>query len=101
MLGEQDGLITVTVPAGYAGSVQVQFVGFWFWRLADLISLLGIAGMAVFCRRGAVKAGRSALEFAVRQAFLPKNCPNQPKKQRPAPGGFWQSAYCVLPTGPL
>lgn len=52
MLGEQDGLITVTVPAGYAGSVQVQFVGFWFWRLADLISLLGIAGMAVFCRRG-------------------------------------------------
>ena len=50
-LGEQDGLIAVTLPAGYSGSIQVQFVGFWFWRLADLVSLLGIAGTAVFCRR--------------------------------------------------
>ena len=50
-LGEQDGLIAVTLPAGYSGTVQVKFVGFWFWRLADLISLAGIVGTAVFCRR--------------------------------------------------
>ena len=51
-LGEADGLRAVTVPAGYSGSVQVAFVGFWFWRLADFVSLAGVAAAAVFCRWG-------------------------------------------------
>ena len=59
-LGEQDGLIAVTLPAGYSGTVQVKFVGFWFWRLADLISLAGIVGTAVFCRRRGRRSVRAA-----------------------------------------
>ena len=59
-LGEQDGLIAVTLPAGYSGTIQVKFVGFWFWRLADLISLAGIVGTAVFCRRRGRRSVRAA-----------------------------------------
>ena len=59
-LDEQDGLIAVTLPAGYSGTVQVKFVGFWFWRLADLISLAGIVGTAVFCRRRGRRSVRAA-----------------------------------------
>ncbi len=42
-LSRQDGYLIVLLPAGYSGTVTVRFVGFWFWRAADLISLAGIA----------------------------------------------------------
>ncbi|HJD20300.1 MAG TPA: hypothetical protein H9915_00615 [Candidatus Gemmiger faecigallinarum] len=51
VLGESDGLIAVTLPAGYSGSVQVEFAGFWFWRLADAASLAGILVTVLLCRR--------------------------------------------------
>lgn len=50
-LGRQDGYLTVTLPAGFNGAVTVEFVGFWFWRLADAVSLICLAGTAVLALR--------------------------------------------------
>ena len=52
VLGRQQGYLAVTLPAGYSGTVTVQFAGFWFWRAADLVSLACIlACTAVYIRR--------------------------------------------------
>ena len=49
--------LAVTLPAGYSGTVTVQFAGFWFWRAADLVSLACIlACTAVYIRRRAAVA---------------------------------------------
>lgn len=42
VLGEQGGYLTVTLPAGWNGSAKVDFRGLWYWRVADLVSLVGI-----------------------------------------------------------
>lgn len=47
-LSRQDGYLTVVLPAGYSGTVTVRWAGFWFWRVADIISLAGIAATVVF-----------------------------------------------------
>lgn len=47
-LSRQDGYLTVVLPAGYSGTVTVRWAGFWFWRVADVISLAGIAATVVF-----------------------------------------------------
>ena len=44
------GYLTVVLPAGWQGSVTVRWTGLWFWRAADLFSLLALAATAV-CRR--------------------------------------------------
>lgn len=33
------GMLTVIVPAGYKGSIEIYFAGFWYWRAAEIISL--------------------------------------------------------------
>lgn len=33
------GMLTVLVPAGYEGAIEVFFAGFWYWRAAEIISL--------------------------------------------------------------
>lgn len=47
-LSRENGYLAVVLPAGYSGTITVQWEGFWFWRVADLISLAGIAATAVF-----------------------------------------------------
>lgn len=47
-LSRQDGYLTVVLPTGYSGTVTVRWAGFWFWRVADVISLAGIAATVVF-----------------------------------------------------
>lgn len=51
VLGEEAGYLTVTLPAGWQGEVTVRWAGFWYWRIADLISLLSIAATAVLLYR--------------------------------------------------
>lgn len=34
-----NGMLTVIVPAGYEGSIEIKFAGFWYWRAAEIISL--------------------------------------------------------------
>lgn len=43
----ENGVLRLTVPAGYEGTVEVDFVSPWYWRLSELISLLTAAGLAV------------------------------------------------------
>ena len=50
-LSRQDGYLIVVLPAGYSGTVTVRWVGFWFWRVADVISLAGIAATVAFWLR--------------------------------------------------
>ncbi len=50
-LGEEAGYLTVTLPAGWQGSFSVRWTGFWFWRVADLISLVSLAATVVLWRR--------------------------------------------------
>ena len=42
VLGQQEGYLTVTLPAGWNGSAQIRFTGLWYWRISDAISLVGI-----------------------------------------------------------
>lgn len=37
-LSDTSGDLTVVLPAGYQGTVTVQFTGFWYWQAADLLS---------------------------------------------------------------
>lgn len=35
----ENGMLSVMIPAGYEGSIEVSFAGFWYWRAAEIISL--------------------------------------------------------------
>lgn len=49
---DPDGkMIRVEIPAGYTGTVRVRFAEPWFWRAAEAVSLLTLAGVAVYCLR--------------------------------------------------
>ena len=37
--------VKVDIPSGYRGSIKVKFMEPWYWRAAEIISLLFIAGM--------------------------------------------------------
>ncbi len=50
-LGQADGFVTLTVPAGWQGTVVVDWAPLWYWRAADIASLLGIAAMAACALR--------------------------------------------------
>lgn len=42
MVGENNG-VSVKIPAGYAGSICMEFDGFWYWRASEVISGLTVA----------------------------------------------------------
>ena len=43
----QTKMIRVQIPAGFDGAVQVCFAEPWYWRAAEAVSLLTLAGLAV------------------------------------------------------
>jgi len=47
----QNGLVTVNVPVGYDGVIEIAFVSPWYWRLAEVISLVSAIGMVLLYRR--------------------------------------------------
>jgi len=49
----ENGKVRVTLPAGYAGAFSVSFVSPWYWRAAEIISLLCVLvlGASVLWRR--------------------------------------------------
>lgn len=55
-----NGVLRLTVPAEYAGTVEVNFVSPWYWRASELISLLTAVGLAA--------AGLAAGPFGKRRA---------------------------------
>ncbi len=36
----ENGMLSVMIPAGYEGNIKIYFAGFWFWRAAEIISLI-------------------------------------------------------------
>lgn len=48
-LGEGDAAeVRLNLPVGYKGTVHVRFVSPWYWRLAEVISILTLVGIVVF-----------------------------------------------------
>lgn len=43
-----DDLVGVTVPEGFSGTIEVSFEGFWYWHLADWLTVIGIAAYVVY-----------------------------------------------------
>jgi hypothetical protein len=51
---DEDFFVTVAIPAGYSGSLRTCFKSPWYWRLAELVNVLFLAGLlwqAYFRRR--------------------------------------------------
>ena len=46
-----NGLVTVNVPTGYDGIVEISFVSPWYWRMAEIISCISVVGMFVLYQR--------------------------------------------------
>lgn len=44
-------MILVEIPAGYSGTVRVDYAEPWFWRVSEAVSLLTLAGVTVLCLR--------------------------------------------------
>ena len=40
--------VTVTVPAGYSGTVRVGFEEYWYWRAAEAVSLAALAAIVLW-----------------------------------------------------
>lgn len=43
----ENGRVTIEVPNGFVGEINVDFVSPWYWRIAELISLLSVVGLVV------------------------------------------------------
>lgn len=42
-------VVQVNIPAGYSGNLSISYVGFWYWRLAELVSLATILVISILC----------------------------------------------------
>ena len=47
----ENGLVSVVVPVGYDGVIDISFVSPWYWRLAEVVSYLSVVGMVILYRR--------------------------------------------------
>ncbi len=41
-----NGDVTVSLPAGYCGTLHVWYAGMWYWHIAEAVSLLTVIWMA-------------------------------------------------------
>lgn len=37
--------VRVTIPENYKGTIEEKYVGMWYWKIADDVSLLALAGI--------------------------------------------------------
>lgn len=47
-------VIRVLIPPDYSGTIQISFPGRWYWRLAELISLLTVTGCILYFKKSAI-----------------------------------------------
>ena len=45
---DENNSLQVCIPAGFQGDLAVYFEEFWYWRLAEIVSVLIIIGLVVF-----------------------------------------------------
>lgn len=43
--------VGVKIPADYSGTIRTHFVSPWYWRLAELITILAVAALVIFYQR--------------------------------------------------
>ncbi len=48
-------VLRVNVPAGYTGTLHIRFSGMWYWRVAELVSLLSVLLPVIFAHRSGKK----------------------------------------------
>lgn len=51
----ENNVVRVMIPSGFQGIIEVDFAGFWYWRAAELVSLLTVCMLLMqivrrFCR---------------------------------------------------
>lgn len=49
--------VRVALPEGYDGTLRVWYAGMWYWRAAELVSLLSAVGVGFFFMRGKKQNG--------------------------------------------
>lgn len=47
----ENAVVRVNIPENYAGTISVRYQGFWYWRVAELLSLAGILFLADIYRK--------------------------------------------------
>ena len=44
-------VIRIDIPAGYSGDIAVRYRGFWYWRIAEIVSLVSVALLiTLYCK---------------------------------------------------
>ena len=60
----ENNRVSVCIPKGYSGTLRMEFYGFWYWRVVELISALslavGICAAVWYNRRGKLLKGKRA-----------------------------------------
>ncbi len=64
LIRAEDGRVQVEIPQGFAGTVRVSFREPWFWRLAELISLVTLLVL--------ITAGRTGFGVYIRKPKKPE-----------------------------
>lgn len=62
-----NNVMRILLPAGYSGSVSIHFTGMWYWRAADLFSLvvwtlIAVFGITIRVRKKKMKKMGEAIE---------------------------------------
>jgi len=49
----ENAVLQINIPANYAGTIRVKYVGMWYWRVAEILSVVTVAGILYlyFCKR--------------------------------------------------
>lgn len=50
MVYGDNNVIRVMIPAGYSGTIHISFPGMWYWRVAEIISIITVVGCVVYFR---------------------------------------------------
>lgn len=40
LLGDDNGVMNIVVPAGFDGNITIRYAGFWYWRVAEIVSVV-------------------------------------------------------------
>ncbi len=57
----RNAVLQVYVPAGYTGTLYISFKGMWYWRAAEAVSLLTLAGLLFFYFKDKKKDAQHAI----------------------------------------
>lgn len=77
-------ILQVCIPGGYAGTVRVRFVEPWYWRTAELVTLITVAGI-VFSGFGRGDRDEKEMDFISGRASLSGS----------VRAVFWGIGYCI------